>query len=377
MKKYFIIISTILLLLTGMEPVYATNSNGDSLNNTRDAGELVIVLDPGHDSTHAGAGGNGLREEIQVLKIGLYLKEELSKYENVKVYMTRETESCAFPETCGIKEGSKRCNEARVAFAKNVGADVFIALHLNAAGNTGAKGALAFVPNNNYSAEAGAIGQELGRTIVNKLAELGLENDGIVIKESAADTAESEYYYPDGSIADYYRVIRYAKKEYIPAIIVEHGFISNTSDAINYLTTDEQLKALAIKDAQGIVEYYGLSLKEGCEASPNPEISVTPVPTPQPTPVPEPEPEPTPETESEAVTETESETQSEVESESEPDTETQSEIETETEESIIPEETETIEGSENEHKPSILPVLAFVLVLVAGTIGFVWYKNKK
>ena len=37
----------------------------------------MVALDPGHDSTHTGAGANGVREEVLTLKIAKYCKEEL------------------------------------------------------------------------------------------------------------------------------------------------------------------------------------------------------------------------------------------------------------------------------------------------------------
>lgn len=37
-----------------------------------DTNELVIMLDPGHDSKHGGAGDNGVREEELNLKIAQY-----------------------------------------------------------------------------------------------------------------------------------------------------------------------------------------------------------------------------------------------------------------------------------------------------------------
>lgn len=371
MKKFLIPILTLILLFSSLETIYADYD--DYSARTTNTEELVIVLDPGHDATHAGAGGNGLREEKQVLKIGQYLRDELNKYENVKVYMTRETESCPFPETCGVSEGSKRCNEARVAFAKSVGADIYIALHLNSHSSSSANGALAFVPNNNYSSEAGTIGQQLGKTIVSKLGELGLkvEGEGIRIVNSQSDTRPEEFYYPDGSIADYYRVIRYAKKEFIPAIIVEHAFISNASDAANYLSTDEQLMALAIKDAQGIAEYYALSLKDGCAAGTVPEITIPSVP--------DPVPEPLPETESEIETETTSEAEPEGDTEAETNAGTPTETVdvTETEEVFVSEETEAVEDSDNRESSFPWTVVVVIVLAAAGVTAYVWYKRKK
>ena len=67
MKKIILCLLTVVMCLSNAGAVYAdvlTASN----HATKDK-ELVIVLDPGHDSTHAGAGGHGLREENLVLSL--------------------------------------------------------------------------------------------------------------------------------------------------------------------------------------------------------------------------------------------------------------------------------------------------------------------
>ena len=398
MKKLIMLLMAVLMLAAcaGTDTAYA------------DENELVIVLDPGHDSTHAGAGGNGVREEKAVLKIGLYLREELNKYENVKVYMIREGEACAFPDTHSMRESSKRCNEARVAYAESVGADVLISLHLNSFTNSSANGVLAFVQNNNYDSETGAVSQSLGRCIVNKIAELGLANGGIVTKGSDWDTLPEEYYYEDGSIADYYRVLRYSKKVHMPALIVEHAFLSNASDAAKVLTSEAGLKTLAIKDAEGIAEYYGLTLKEGCVAGELSDITSIPGTQTKPTLITEPvAPQPTPEPESESEagnnsdvedessaendsdvagdSESENDSQVETESETETDSDTETELESEMEPQedteAIPEGTEeeipTI-GAEEQKTPwgGIILVVALI-IFGGGGIAVYWWKKQK
>lgn len=368
MKKLLMIIMAVLMLATcaGTSTVYADE-------------ELVIVLDPGHDATHAGAGGNGVREEKAVLKIGLYLREELNKYENVKVYMIREGEACAFPETHSMSESSKRCNEARVAYAESVGADVIVSLHLNSFSSSSPNGVLAFVQNNNYDSAVGTVSQDLGRCITNHIAELGLANQGIVTKGSDWDTKPEEYYYEDGSIADYYQVLRYAKKVHIPAVIVEHAFLSNASDVQKVLSSDAGLKSLALKDAQGIVEYYGLTLKEGCVAGELPDITTIPGTETKPTLITPPQPTPEPETESEVEIETEIET--EVETDVETETEVVTEIEEETETEMMPEETEEQEDvPTNGPEPKtpwggIVLVTVLVIALIGGIV--VCIKTKR
>ena len=360
MKRLIVLVMALVLLFTGTE--YALADNETASANTRDGGELVIMLDPGHDATHGGAVGGGVIEQQAVLKIGLYLRDELNKYENVKVYMTREGMDCAFPNTIGVPEGSKRCNEARVAYADSVEADVFIALHLNSYTNSTPNGAIVYVQNKNFSPEAGKISQELGQCIVNRLAELGLKNGGIFQKGSAADTRPEEYYYEDGSIADYYRVLRYSKKVHMPAMIIEHAFLSNPSDVALVLSSEDGLKALALKDAQGIVDYYGLTLKEGCVAGELPDIQQVPETQTKPSPEPEPQPEP--------------------ESTPEPETEIETQIPEETETEMIPEETEKVEEPTEEDttaddldassEPKEFPwggIVMLVVMFIAGGIG--------
>ena len=60
-------------------------------------GNIVVALDPGHDSTHAGASAFGLREEDLTLKIANYCKEELETYAGVSVFMTRTSSACPHP----------------------------------------------------------------------------------------------------------------------------------------------------------------------------------------------------------------------------------------------------------------------------------------
>lgn len=213
-------------------------------------GNVVVMLDPGHDNTHAGARANGLEEEDLTLKIAQYCREELQQYPGVTVYMTRNDDgSCPYPGT-----SSGDCNAKRVEYAKSVGANVYVSIHLNSASSTSANGAEVYYPNNNYNASVGSQGQALASVIQNKLVALGLHNRGIKIKESENGTT-----YPDGSLADYYGVIRNSKKQGIPAVIVEHAFLTNSGDVNNYLNSDEKLQKLGIADATAIAEYFGLS----------------------------------------------------------------------------------------------------------------------
>lgn len=208
---------------------------------------VKVVLDPGHDGTHAGASGFGVQEADLTLKIATYCKEELSTYNGITVYMTRESASC--PAGGGDYIA---CLDARANLAKNVGANVLVSFHLNTANGT-ARGVEVYYPNSNYNAQVGSNGQALAKKICDKLAALGLNYRETLIRNASYDK------YPDGSAADYYGLIRRCKNNGIPGLIIEHAFLDNANDYYTYLSSDDKLKALGVADATAIAEYFGLT----------------------------------------------------------------------------------------------------------------------
>lgn len=223
------------------------NSGKARISTRSRAGNVVVVLDPGHDSTHAGAQGlNGLHEETLNFKIAQYCKEELQQYSGVTVYMTRNSVACPYPGTSSGEDNAKR-----VAYAQSVGANVYVSIHLNSAGAS-ANGAMVFYPNQSYRSDIGSQGQNLASQVLTQLKVLGLKDNGVKIRDS-----ESGDTYSDGSLADYYGVIRGSKKAGFPGIIIEHAFVTNASDAA-FLSSEANLKKLGQADAAGIANYFGL-----------------------------------------------------------------------------------------------------------------------
>ena len=212
------------------------------------SGNIVVALDPGHDSTHAGASAFGLREEELTLKIANYCKEELETYAGVSVYMTRTTSACPHP---GGSSGSDIAARADAAAA--AGAEIFVSFHLNSSASSAAAGAEVIVPNSSWKPQVGQDGRALAEQIMVELTKLGLADRGIYSK----DTTINERY-PDGSISDYFSVQIYNKENGIPGIIVEHAFISNSNDVNRFLASESGLKQLGVADATGIANYLGL-----------------------------------------------------------------------------------------------------------------------
>ncbi len=221
-------------------PAPKTKARAASLSSRTKANNVVVVLDPGHGGSDSGAVGNGLLEKNLTLKIAQYCKAELEEYDGVTVYMTRESDVYSEIYDRVQKFASLRPN-------------VLVSIHINSASAASANGVEVWYPNANYNGQVHQQGQAVSAQILQELVKLGFTNRGIQVR-----TNQQYPIYPDGSLADYYGIIRYSKNNGFPGIIVEHGFISNASDA-NKLRQDSFLKQCGIADATGIANYFGLS----------------------------------------------------------------------------------------------------------------------
>ena len=204
--------------------------------------DVIIVLDPGHGGLDSGTEMKYDGMMVCESHINLAIAEAcrdylLEHYENVQVYMTRETDK-------------KVTLDERVAYAENVGADYMLSIHINSDEGY-AKGALAIVPRGRYQPEQGAASKRTAEAILLHLEELGMVNRGTTYQLG-------EDRYPDGTYVDYFAVIRGCVRRNIPCIIMEHGFLDNEEDYRSFMSTPEQLRALGEADALGLAETLGL-----------------------------------------------------------------------------------------------------------------------
>lgn len=228
-----------------------TQGNEDKLSGQSGTSEtpqkLTVVLDPGHGGDQSGAArdGESVEEKTLNLKIARYLKEELETYENVTVYLTREDDmDVDLPDRTKVSVDKK--------------ADVMISLHNNAAGACAAydHGCTVLAAKDGYKDTLALEEQKLSCNILNELSKLGIEDQGILLRDSEANEK-----YPNGTLADYYAIIRGGVTNDIPTVLIEHAFIDNASDYAKYLSSDKKLSKLAVADATGIARYYQLIKK--------------------------------------------------------------------------------------------------------------------
>lgn len=219
---------------------------------------VTICLDPGHGGNDSGAIGiNNVYEKNLTLKIAQYCKQELEKY-NCHVVMTRTGDTN--PSLVD-----------RANFAKSQGAQYLISIHLNSAAGGGAVGAEVYYPNTHWRPDISQNGKNVAQAIQNQLVSLGIRDRGIKFRTIDTNEYPDPYRYDDGSVADYYGIIRNAKYNGLTGMIIEHCFINNVSDYNNYLNSDAKLQKLGVADANGIVSALGLT-----KASENSVISSSP-----------------------------------------------------------------------------------------------------
>ena len=218
-----------------------------ALDNESD--EIILCLDPGHGGSDSGtytyySSQNGLYEKYYNLKIAQYCKQELEKYANVKVYLTRYDDTYL-----DLKE--------RAQIASDYGASYLISFHLNGLNGTN-RGAVIFYPNTNYRPDLSEDGKVVAQSVLNELTALGIQSMGI--RTNTIDGHDEKYDYPDGSEGDYYGVIRHAKNLGITGLIIEHCFADNKADFDAFLSSESKLQNLGIADATGIAKALGLKI---------------------------------------------------------------------------------------------------------------------
>ena len=191
--------------------------------------ELVVVIDPGHGGENRGADeyGEPIEKDMN-LTTALAMREELSKYDGVTVYMTRtEDKDMSLIE--------------RAEFAKSVNADFLFSLHYNVSADHKVYGSEVLAsketPYNAYSFQ-------FGEVELSVLSEKGLYSRGIKTKNS-------------GDGGDYYGLLREASDRGIPAVIIEHCHM-DVPEEREACDTQGELSAFGVADATAVAKYFGL-----------------------------------------------------------------------------------------------------------------------
>lgn len=185
-----------------------------------------VVIDPGHGGSDSGATGNGLLEKNLTLKISQKVNQNLINNYVVNTRMTR---------TSDVYLSLKQ----RTDFANSWGANLFLSIHINAAGGTGYED---YVHDKKATSEDKKVQNEVNKEINKVLVEYNKKNRG---KKKAN-----------------FHVLRESK---MASILLEILFIDNESDA-KLLKNEKFLNDISEAISTGVANAMALPKKKGNSA---------------------------------------------------------------------------------------------------------------
>ena len=225
--------------------------------------DKIIVIDPGHGGEDPGATGNqGTTEKSVVLAIGKKLKEVLNSSPGTRAFLTREGDYYV-----PFKK--------RLSIARELGADLFISIHADAARNRVAKGSSVYcLSTGGASSEAAKIlarQENMADIIGGTVGESngGGESDPIILNMFQTNTINQSKSFGKKIISCLGRVssikfpqvqeapFRVLKFPEIPAILIETAYISNAQEESNLRDESFQLQ-LAESIAEAVRDFFSI-----------------------------------------------------------------------------------------------------------------------
>ena len=186
---------------------------------------IKIYIDQGHnpEGINAGAEGFGIREQDVTYQVGRFLYDILSEDDRFEARLSRPTPqtTLGYSNTSSLRE--------RVTQANNWPADYFISIHCNSNTNPAINGSEVYVYRSNTQS------YWLAQHILNAIVErVGTRDNGVRLNPS----------------------LYVLRRTTMPAVLVELGYLSNTSDA-QKLRDDQRGFAQGIYN--GLLSYFGFS----------------------------------------------------------------------------------------------------------------------
>ena len=194
---------------------------------------VVVVIDPGHGGDNLGGNTDEFIEKELTLKVAGYMRERLSQYDGVEVYLTHD--NTTDPDLT---------REERATIAAEHNADFLFSIHFNMSEDHKLYGSEVWT---SAFGEYYSKGQEFASIEMEGLTGLGFYDRGVKTRLGK-----------DGD--DYYGIILQAKKVGIPAVIIEHCHMDEDRDA-DYLRNkgEEAYKTFGYIDADSVAKYFHLS----------------------------------------------------------------------------------------------------------------------
>lgn len=188
-----------------------------------DPPKLIVVVDAGHGGIDGGAVGNGtgvVEKELNLL-YAYALKDELEA-RGMTVVLTRTGDDA-------LASGKKADMAKRREIMNGCEADILVSIHMNKFRDRAANGPMAFYMKGSEE------GKQLATCVIKAVCEA---------LERSVRLANP---------ADYYMI----RESEMPAVLVECGFLSNTTDE-SLLQNEAHMNKLVSGIADGVEAYFGI-----------------------------------------------------------------------------------------------------------------------
>lgn len=193
---------------------------------------LIICLDPGHVKGYNRGAYSDYYEGTKMYDLAVMLKEELEKYDDITVYITRT-----------LNENPSLAQ--RGAFAKRKNARLFISLHTNASSSEATNSVVIYRSIQMPETDS------LANRLMNKIVEV--VNKDVPTRPWHAGILTRTL----SNGLDYYGVLRGSTGGSIKeAMIIEHVFHTNYKQS-EWMYCNDNIRKIAEAEAEVIAKYYG------------------------------------------------------------------------------------------------------------------------
>ncbi|ANU08120.1 N-acetylmuramoyl-L-alanine amidase family protein [Paraurantiacibacter namhicola] len=209
-----------------------------------DSSRPLVVIDAGHGGHDPGASGGGYKEKTVVLGLALALRDELLRQGGVRVALTRSDDRFLVVEE-------------RFQIARALGADLFISIHADSAGEQASvSGASIYVLSDEASSEAAArfaereneadqvngvvlagTSQNVNDILVDLAQRRSSEGSGTFAALIEREGRGTLTFHPQTQRSAGLRVLRAPD---VPSVLYEAGFITNEGDAARLASPEGQ-----------------------------------------------------------------------------------------------------------------------------------------
>ena len=230
-----------------------------TIHGPQDRSRPLVVIDAGHGGKDPGASGAGYREKDIVLGLALALRDELVGQGGIRVALTREDDSFLVLEE-------------RPEIARRMGADLFVSIHADSAGDIeGVRGASVYTLSTEASSEAAARFAER-ENAADRLNGVRIAGQSDAVSDILVELSQRRVQQTSAEFAGLIAregqgVLRFHPQERrsaalavlrapdVPAVLYESGYITNPDDA-RRLSSVEGRKAFAEVMARAIRIFF-------------------------------------------------------------------------------------------------------------------------